>query len=73
MGNDKGISKKFEPVIELLEPDLSIHDTEIHYNIAIGPKAGLNIGLPMGKLGIGLGAKFDIVRIDNRLAEYTSK
>ncbi len=73
MGDNKGIRQKFEPTIEVLEPDLSIHDTEIHFNIAVGPKAGLNLGLPMGKLGIGLGAKFDIVRIDNRLAEYKSK
>lgn len=73
MGDNKGISKKFEPTIELLEPDLSVHDTEIHFNIAVGPKAGINLGLPMGKLGIELGAKFDIVRIDNRLAEYESK
>ena len=63
----------FDPIIEILKADLSIDSTQIHYNIAVGPKAGLNIGLPKGKFGIGLGVRLDVVRIDNKLSEYKSK
>ena len=76
MGSDsKGPinNAKFDPVIELLPADLSIQSTELHYNIAVGPKAGLNIGLPKGKVGIGIGVRLDVIRIDNKLSEYKSK
>ena len=63
----------FDPVIEVLEADLSVKSTEIHFNIAVGPKTGLNIGLPQGSIGIGVGAKLDVVRVDLKLSEYESK
>lgn len=63
----------FDPSIEILKADLSIQSTQIHYNIAVGPKAGLNIGLPKGKIGIGFGARLDVVRVDNKLSEYKRK
>ena len=63
----------FDPIIKLLPADLSVSSTEFHVNMAFGPKAGLNIGLPMGKLGIGIGIRLDLIRVDNKFSEYASK
>lgn len=76
MGGDAGgpvHAAKFDPIIEILPPDLSIQSSEIHFDIAVGPKAGINIGLPQGNLGIGAGIRLDVVRFDNKLSEYQSK
>lgn len=76
MGGEDGgpiHTTNFDPIIEILKADLSIQSTEIHYNIAVGPKAGINIGLPKGDLGIGFGVRLDVVRVDNKWSEYKSK
>ena len=65
--------KKFDPIIEILPMDLSIASSDIHLNMAIGPKAGINIGLPAENLAIGAGIRLDLIRFDNKLSEYTSK
>lgn len=64
---------KFDPIIEILPPDLTISSADVHVNVAVGPKAGINIGLPVGNLGIGAGIRLDLIRIDNKMAEYSSK
>ena len=63
----------FDPIIEILPMDLSIASSDMHFNMAIGPRAGLNLALPIGNLGFGAGIKLDIIRFDNKLAEYKSK
>lgn len=63
----------FDPIIEILPIDLSIESSNLHINMAVGPKAGINIGLPIGKLGFGAGIKLDLIRFENKFSEYTSK
>lgn len=74
-GDDTGPihATNFDPIIEVLKADLSVQSTEFHYNVAVGPKAGLNIGLPKGSLGIGFGVRLDLVRFDLKFSEYKSK
>lgn len=64
---------KFDPIIEILPIDLSISSSDIHFNFAVGPKAGINIGLPKGNLAVGAGIRLDLIRFDNKLSEYKSK
>ncbi len=63
----------FDPIIKMLPVDLSVSSSDIHFGVAIGPKAGLNIGLPKVKLGMGIGIRLDIIRFDGKFAEYKSK
>ena len=64
---------KFDSIIEILPLDLSISSSDIHVNMAVGPKAEINIGLPKGKMAIGAGIRLDLIRFDNKMSEYTSK
>ena len=80
MGNgDKKILKSFDPIIEIIDPGpLELQKEEVHFNIAVGPKVGVNIGLPMKEkwlkqLAFGAGIRLDLLRFDNRLAIYNGK
>ena len=74
---ERKILKSFDPTIEMIPPDsIDLKNEEIHFNIAVGPKMGLNIGLPKVKhfpqLGLGAGVRLDLIRFDNRLQIYES-
>ncbi len=65
----------FDPIIKMLPVDLSIKSTEVHVGVTVGPKAGLNIGLPtpIKNLGMGIGIRLDLIRFDGKFSEFTSK
>lgn len=74
MGNEKATKKKqFNPSIEYLPMDLSVESSDIHFNIAIGPKAALDIGIPWTKLALGFGIRLDVLRFDTRFGDFKSK
>ena len=66
-------STNFDPIMKMLPVNVSVSSSEIHLNVAIGPKAGLNIGLPTIQLGMGIGVRLDLIRFDGKFSEYKSK
>ena len=70
MGEGDSEPPTFDPEFEVLKPHLHIRPQDFHFNIAVGPKVGLNLNL--FDFGMGFGVRFDALRMDTKLAEYTS-
>lgn len=52
MGDDTKGTESFDPIIEVLEPHLSIPGAEAHFNIAVGPKCKQSFGVVSTRLRV---------------------
>ena len=74
IGDDDTLAdQSFNPVIDMIPADLSVEATNVHLNIAVGPKAELQINVPGTSIGLGFGVRLDVIRFDSRLSDFKSK
>ena len=73
LGDDTDHTDYFDPHIKVVPSDLHMKGEEVHLNLALSPKAAINIAIPDSRLGLGFSFRLDLIRWDNRFAEYESK